>query len=141
MKVIGIDGITNEYEYVKMGEFLVPIAEGRLLEKIFFRVLINSKKVFFESPQAYFLLHSKSHMRRKKTEKKTKHRRWGDDSDSEEERNTTYYSLLRNNKEVIDAWKKKRSSAIRTYFEIHHRAKDAQIYPPNVGSFNVQLKN
>ena len=52
MKVIGIDGITNEYEYVKMGEFLVPIAEGRLLEKIFFRVLINSKKVFFESPQA-----------------------------------------------------------------------------------------
>lgn len=146
MKVIGSDGITNEYEYVKMGDFLVPIAEGRHLEKIFFRVRSeNSKKNFFESPEAYFWVQCKIMMANrhptKKTTKEDKNGKWGD-SDSEEERDSTYYSMLKSNKGLIDNWKKRRNFAIRKWFKTHvpHPTITTSLNNSS-NSFNVQIKN
>lgn len=147
MKVIGLDGITNEYEYAKMGDFLVPIAEGRHLEKIFFRVINeNSKKHFFESPQAYFWVQCKIMMAnrnptKKQTTKEDKNGKWGD-SDSEEERDSAYFSMLKKNKGLIDNWKEQRNSAIRKWFRTHvpNPTVKANLFN-SANSFNVQIKN
>ena len=124
MEVIDVCGDKRNYEYAKIGDLLVPLVPGTMLEHLFFRVVhtgvvkfVQQKnnhelvtfsadtrgKVRYESPEAYF----------KQFMKPSKPIVWGDDSDDEKIGSITRRAY----KAIKEDVEKKKSYYIIKYFE------------------------
>lgn len=125
MEVIDVCGDKRNYEYAKIGDLLVPLVPGTMLEHLFFRVVhtgvvksVQLKdnhemvtfsadtrgKVRYESPEAYF----KQFMKSSKPIVQ-----WGDDSDDEKIGSITRRAY----KAIKEDFEKKKSYYIIKYFE------------------------